>query len=83
MKLVGSKSNRKGFGSKVTVTAAGKAFAQMNDRVSEDLSNRVILLYFGLGDAGAVEKIEIVWPSESTQKITSSIMGKVYSIEEE
>ena len=76
-------SNRNGLGAKVTVTAGGKAFTQINDGVSGYLSYSLILLYFGLGDVGAVEEIEIVWPSESAQKITSSMMGKFHSIEEE
>lgn len=83
MRLVGNMSNRNGLGAKVTVAAGGKAFTQINDGGSGYLSYSLILLYFGLGDVGAVQKIEIVWPSESTQTITSSIMGKFHSIEEE
>ena len=74
-------SNRNGLGAKVT--ACGRAFTQINDGVSGCLSYSLILLYFGLGDVGAVEKIEIVWSSESTETITFSIMGKFHSIEEE
>ena len=83
VKLVGSKSNRDGLGAKVTVTAGGKSYTQINDGVSGYMSHSLIPLYFGLGDAGAVEKIEIVWPSGVTQTVDSPKSGEVHSIQEE
>ena len=35
----------------------------MNDGVSGYLSHSTCLLYFGLGDAGAVDTISVTWPS--------------------
>lgn len=67
VKLQGSKSNRDGLGAVVTVTAGGKRYTQVNDGVSGYLSHSVMPLYFGLGDAAAVEKVEVKWPSGGLQ----------------
>ena len=71
--LVGRKSNRNGLGAWVRVTAGGKTYTQYNDGKSGYLSQSILPLYFGLGSAAAVEKIEVDWPSGKKQVVTSGI----------
>ncbi|HEY7575093.1 MAG TPA: CRTAC1 family protein [Thermoanaerobaculia bacterium] len=61
--LEGAASNRNGLGAAVTVTADGKAYTQVQDGKSGYLSQSVLPLYFGLGEARRVERIEVRWPS--------------------
>jgi hypothetical protein len=61
--LTGTQSNRNGLGAIVTVVAEGKAYTQPNDGKSGYLSQSVLPLYFGLGEARRVERIEVLWPS--------------------
>ncbi len=61
--LNGTVSNRNGLGATVRVSSGGRVFTKYNDGKSGYLSQSVIPLYFGLGDATAVERIEVQWPS--------------------
>jgi len=61
--VVGTKSNRSGIGSRVSVTAGGRT------RIGEVMSGgsyysqNSLVLHFGLGDARVVDRLEIRWPS--------------------
>ena len=79
---MGSQSNRDGLGAVVKVTAGGKSYSQANDGVTGYLSHGLIPLYFGLGDAGGIEKIEVTWPSGKTQKIEGLELGKTHTVRE-
>ena len=61
--LVGKISNRQGLGARVTVSAGGRTFTKWNDGKSGYLSQSALPLYFGLGDATAVNRVEVLWPS--------------------
>ncbi len=65
--LRGTRSNRDGLGARVTVTAGGTAHTQVHDGKSGYLSQSLIPLYFGLGDAERVDRVEVVWPSGRRQ----------------
>ena len=71
--LVGAASNRNGLGATVTVRAEGRVWTKYNDGKSGYLSQSVIPLYFGLGDAKAVDRIEVQWPSGRKSLLTSGI----------
>jgi hypothetical protein len=73
IKLTGTTSNRDGLGALVTVHAGGRAFVQSNDGKSGYLSQSLIPLYFGLGDAAQADSIEILWPSGKKQTITENV----------
>ena len=64
MALRGTRSNRSGLGAVVTVTAGGARHTQVLDGKSGYLSQSLMPLYFGLGDA---ERIEVAWPSGRRQ----------------
>jgi hypothetical protein len=71
--LTGASSNRNGLGAVVTVTAAGKSYTQAMDGSSGYLSHSIAPLYFGLGAAANVDRIEVVWPSGKRQTVSAPI----------
>ena len=62
-------SNRDGLGAVVQVVAGGKSWTQVHDGVSGYLSHSVMPLYFGLGEATAVERLTVRWPSGKEQVV--------------
>ncbi len=71
--LVGGASNRGGLGSVVTVRAGPHAYHRAHDGKSGYLSQSAYPLYFGLGDAEAVDRIEVRWPSGRAQVVPGPI----------
>lgn len=71
--LVGTASNRNGLGALVRVSAGGHVYTKPNDGVSGYLSHSILPLYFGLGDAKTIEKVEVDWPSGRHQVVTQGL----------
>lgn len=82
LKLVGEKSNRDALGAVVRVYAAGRV--QVKSVLSGEgfLSDSDKRLLFGLGDADAVEKLEIVWPSGLRQILYPAAIDRYWLIRE-
>lgn len=73
VELEGSKSNRDGLGAIVRVTAGGHTLTKQNDGKSGYLSQSALPLYFGLGDATSVDRVEVLWPSGIVQTVSQDI----------
>jgi hypothetical protein len=73
VKLTGTKSNRSGLGAVVRVTAGGATYTKVLDGNSGYLSHGVYPLYFGLGTADAVERVEVRWPSGHGQIVPGPV----------
>ncbi len=71
--LVGTTSNRDGLGARVEVQTAAGTYVKVHDGQSGYLSHSLVPLYFGLGEAQAVERIRILWPSGTTQEVSAPI----------
>jgi hypothetical protein len=69
VKLTGTTSNRDGLGAVVTVTAGGSTYMKVLDGNSGYLSHSLYPLYFGLGAAEAVDRIDVLWPSGKKQTV--------------
>lgn len=67
LNLIGTASNRSGLGAMVRVVAGKQVYTRYVDGKSGYLSQSVLPLYFGLGDAAAIDRIEIDWPSGRKQ----------------
>jgi hypothetical protein len=65
--LRGTRSNRSALGAAVTVTAGGTAHTQVLDGKSGYLSQSLMPLYFGLGGAERIDRVEVAWPSGRRQ----------------
>jgi len=84
VRLVGKVANRNGLGAKVTVWGGGQRMTQRMDGSSGSRSHSILPLYFGLGEAAAAERIEVLWPSGRKQTIAGPIAGnRVLEIVEE
>jgi hypothetical protein len=70
VRLRGTKSNRDGLGAVVKVTAGGRTQVKVMDGVSGYLSHSVAPLYFGLGTADSIQRVEVTWPSGQTQTVS-------------
>jgi hypothetical protein len=73
VELTGTASNRGGLGALVRVVAGGRTLTKPNDGKSGYLAQSVLPLYFGLGDAGKVERVQVTWPSGKSQVVTRGI----------
>jgi hypothetical protein len=71
--LTGVKSNRDGLGAVVVVKAGGRTLTKVLDGSSGYLSHSRIPLYFGLGDAGQVDAVEVRWPSGVRQSLAGPL----------
>jgi hypothetical protein len=74
VKLTGTASNRSGLGAVVQVTAGGTTYTKVLDGNSGYLSHSVYPLYFGLGAAESVERLDVLWPSGKRQTVQRGIM---------
>ena len=69
VKLVGTQSNRDGFGALVTVTA-GDVDRLREARTTDGLySSHDPRLHFGLGEASSIERVRVQWPSGQTSEV--------------
>jgi cytochrome oxidase Cu insertion factor (SCO1/SenC/PrrC family) len=73
--LRGQRSNRDGLGARISVVAGGQAQHQVHDGQSGYLTQSSAPLYFGLAEATAVERIEVVWPSGERQTVTGPLQA--------
>lgn len=73
LELVGTTSNRDGLGAIVRVKTGSRTVTQINDGKSGYLTQSSLPLYFGLGDAEKVDRIEILWPSGTKQSVDKGI----------
>ncbi len=69
VRLIGSSSNRDGFGARVKVVAGGLTQTAYARAGSSYLSSHDPRLVFGLGAAGQVDLLEVRWPSGKVQTI--------------
>ena len=82
IKLIGTKSNRDGIGSRVKVKTAGiEQIAEVKSG-SGYASGSDIRLSFGLGKATIIDSIVIEWQSEIVQKLTNVQINQTLQIKE-
>ena len=70
VKLSGRQANRDGLGAVVTVKTDQLIQTQKFDGRSGYLSQSLMPLYFGLGNATKVNRIHVAWPSGTSQTLT-------------
>lgn len=83
IKLVGTTSNRDAIGATVKVYCGAKVYTRYNDGKSGYLSQSVVPIYFGLGDAEKIERVEVTWPSGKTQTRADVAVNSETTITEE
>ena len=73
VELIGTASNRSGLGATVKVRTGTQTYTKVHDGQSGYLSQSLHPLYFGLGDAEAVDQIVVRWPSGREQIVSGPI----------
>jgi len=79
---VGTKSNRDGIGSVVTVVSASDKQTKMVRSGSSYLSQSELVATFGLGQRTKADSIEIKWPSGRTDRLSNVNAGQTITVEE-
>jgi hypothetical protein len=69
VRLIGTRSNRDGIGSLMTIRAAGRAPLQVNDGKAGYLAQSVMPLYFRLGAAVQADSITVKGPTGKQQVV--------------
>jgi len=72
-RLAGTVSNRDGLGATVKVYCGSMTFTRYHDGKSGYLAQSSMPLYFGLGEAAKVDRIEVNWPSGKKQALSEGI----------
>ncbi|MGH9804697.1 MAG: CRTAC1 family protein [Candidatus Acidiferrales bacterium] len=81
--LAGTESNRDGLGATVRVHAGKQVYTKVHDGKSGHLSQSSLPIYFGLGDAKKIDRVEVAWPSGRKQVVTKGLgMNKTLRITE-
>jgi hypothetical protein len=82
LRLVGSRSNRDGFGAVVRVTTGGETQSQMLRSGSSYLSQSENILTFGLGSKTQADVVEVRWPSGQVDRLANVKTGSVVTVNE-
>jgi enediyne biosynthesis protein E4 len=82
LRLVGTRSNRNGFGAMVRVRAGNETQSQMAASGSSYLSQSENILTFGLGKATQADSVEVRWPSGQTDRLSNTPAGKTVTVQE-
>jgi hypothetical protein len=69
----GPRSNCDGLGAVVRVRCGQREYLQVHDGKTGYLSQGLIPLYFGLGDADTADRIEVHWPSGKKQTVSGPV----------
>ena len=82
IRLIGTKSNRDGLGTRIKLTAGDfTSYDQAKGGMSY-CSAQDPRIYFGLGPHGKIDKIELAWPSGAKQEIDNVTADQIVTIEE-
>ena len=82
IKLVGTKSNRDGIGTRVILSSANGTQDQTLWSGGSYLSSSELLVTFGLGSQRKAESIELHWPSGSVDHLTNVAADQTITVKE-
>jgi len=81
-KTIGVKSNRDGYGAKLTATCGDQRYYSEVHGSSSYLSHSDSRVYFGLGKADKVDSLAIRWPSGKTELLKNVAVDRSYVLTE-
>ncbi len=81
-RLRGTKSNRDAIGAVVRIEAGGRAQIRQVCGAGGYLGQSTRTLHFGLGDAAAIDRVEIRWPCGARQVLTGLAADRVHDVVE-
>jgi hypothetical protein len=80
--LEGTKSNRSAVGAQVRLTAGGRTRLSFVNGGNGFAAQSMSRVHFGLGNTNSIEKVEIRWPSGTTQTLSGIGTDRIYRITE-
>jgi len=80
--LRGTRSNRLGIGSRLTLEAGGRRQTQELYPINSYQSQGPTRLHFGLGDATRIDRLAISWPSGEEQELSDLAADRHIVVEE-
>ena len=80
VRLEGPAGNRQGLGATVRVTAGGRTQARAVLSQSSYYSLDDLRLSFGLGTAGAAERVDVAWPNGERQSVSDVAANQVLTV---
>jgi hypothetical protein len=82
VRVIGTKSNRSGIGTKLTLTSGGRRQLREVQSGSSYLTQNDLRAHFGLGAANRSERLEIRWPSGATEVVQDLPANHVITVRE-
>jgi hypothetical protein len=82
VRVIGTKSNRSGIGTRLTLTTGGRRQLREVQSGSSYLAQNDLRAHFGLGAANRSERLEIRWPSGATEVVTDLPANQVITLRE-
>ena len=73
VRLRGTTSNRDGLGARVEVVVGDTTYTQVHDGKSGYMAQSSLPLYFGLGNAVAADRVDVLWPSGTRQTLREGL----------
>jgi hypothetical protein len=80
--LIGTKSNRDGFGATLKLTAAGETHIEQAKGATGYMSASDPRIHFGLGKRAKIDLLEITWPSGQVDKLKDVPVDKIIAVKE-
>ncbi len=80
--LVGTKSNRDGYGALLTASFAGRSELQLCHSDGSYMSSSDKRVHFGLGPATTIDKLVIHWPSGTVDTLNNLSVDRVITVKE-
>jgi enediyne biosynthesis protein E4 len=82
IRVIGTKSNRSGIGTRLTLTTGGRRQLREVQSGSSYLTQNDLRAHFGLGVANRSERLEIRWPSGVTEVVQDLPANHVITVRE-
>jgi hypothetical protein len=82
IRVIGTKSNRSGIGTRLTLTTGGRRQLREVQSGSSYLTQNDLRAHFGLGAANRSERLEIRWPSGATEVVEDLPANHVITVRE-
>ena len=82
VRVIGTKSNRSGIGTRLTLTTGGRRQLREVQSGSSYLTQNDLRAHFGLGAANRSERLEIRWPSGATEVVEDLPANHVITVRE-
>jgi enediyne biosynthesis protein E4 len=82
IRVVGTRSNRDGLGTRLTVTAGGRTQVREIKSGSSYLGQNDLRAHVGLGEAARVDRIDVRWPAGQTESIRDVAANQIVTVTE-